>query len=41
MEEVQKAKAAGFRAISLGKSRLRTETAALVAVHTMNLFNQK
>lgn len=41
MEEVQKAEAAGFRAISLGKSRLRTETAALVAVHTMNLFNQK
>ena len=39
-EEVQKAEAAGFRAISLGKSRLRTETAALVAVHIMNLFNQ-
>lgn len=38
-EEVQKAEAAGFRAISLGKSRLRTETAALVAVHIMNLFN--
>lgn len=41
MEEVKQAEAAGFRAISLGKSRLRTETAALVAVHTMNLFNQK
>lgn len=41
VEEVQKAEAAGFRAVSLGKSRLRTETAALVAVHTMNLFNQK
>lgn len=40
-EEVQKAEAAGFRPVSLGKSRLRTETAALVAVHTMNLFNQK
>lgn len=39
-KEVQKAEAAGFRAISLGKSRLRTETAALVAVHIMNLFNQ-
>lgn len=39
-EEVQKAEAAGFQAISLGKSRLRTETAALVAVHIMNLFNQ-
>lgn len=40
-EEVKKAEEAGFRAISLGKSRLRTETAALVAVHIMNLFNQK
>lgn len=40
-EEVQMAVEAGFKAISLGKSRLRTETAALVAVHTMNLFNQK
>lgn len=38
-EEVEKAEAMGFRAISLGQSRLRTETAALVAVHTMNLFN--
>jgi len=27
--------------VSLGKSRLRTETAALVASHTLNLFNQK
>ena len=40
-EGVKKAEEAGFRAISLGKSRLRTETAALVAVHIMNLFNQK
>lgn len=38
-EEVEKAEALGFRSISLGKSRLRTETAALVAVHTLNLFN--
>lgn len=38
-EEVEKAEAMGFRAVSLGKSRLRTETAALVAVHTMNLVN--
>ena len=36
-EEVQKAIAAGFQPISLGKSRLRTETAALVAVHLANL----
>lgn len=40
-EEVQKAIAAGFQPISLGKSRLRTETAALVACHTLNLLNQK
>lgn len=40
-EEVEKAIANGFRPISLGKSRLRTETAALVACHTMNLLNQK
>lgn len=36
-EEVEKAIAHGFRPITLGKSRLRTETAALVAVHLMNL----
>ena len=40
-EEVAKALELGFQPISLGKSRLRTETASLVAVHTMNLFNQK
>lgn len=40
-EEVAKALDAGFQPISLGQSRLRTETAALVAVHTLNLFNQK
>ncbi len=40
-EEVARAIEAGFQPISLGKSRLRTETAALVAVHTLNLLNQK
>ena len=39
-EEVKKAIERGFTPISLGKSRLRTETAALVACHTMNLLNQ-
>lgn len=39
-EEVNKAIKQGFIPISLGKSRLRTETAALVACHTMNLANQ-
>ncbi|MBO4452094.1 MAG: 16S rRNA (uracil(1498)-N(3))-methyltransferase [Bacteroidaceae bacterium] len=40
IDEVQEAEAAGFRSVSLGKSRLRTETAALVAVHLMQLMNQ-
>ena len=39
-EEVKKAIERGFVPISLGKSRLRTETAALVACHTLNLQNQ-
>ena len=36
-EEVALAAEKGFQAGSLGKSRLRTETSALVAVHLMNL----
>ncbi|MDR0895421.1 MAG: 16S rRNA (uracil(1498)-N(3))-methyltransferase [Prevotellaceae bacterium] len=36
-EEVRQALSAGFEPVSLGKSRLRTETAALVACHLMNL----
>lgn len=36
-EEVALAESCGFQPVSLGKSRLRTETAALVAVHLMNL----
>lgn len=39
-EEVKTALDHGFIAISLGQSRLRTETAALVACHTFNLKNQ-
>ena len=38
-EEVEMAIQKGFKPVSLGKSRLRTETAALVAVHIMNLLN--
>lgn len=38
--EVELAKMNGFKEISLGKSRLRTETAALVACHTINLINE-
>ena len=37
VEEVRAAHAAGFRSITLGESRLRTETAALMAVAHVNL----
>ncbi len=40
LDEVKMAEAQGFQSVTLGKSRLRTETAALVAVHLMNLKNQ-
>lgn len=39
-EEVDLAIANGFIPVSLGTSRLRTETAALVACHILNLQNQ-
>lgn len=39
-EEIELAVKAGFRPVSLGDSRLRTETAGLVACHTFNLLNQ-
>ena len=39
-EEVSMSIAHGFTPISLGTSRLRTETAALVACHTTQLLNQ-
>ena len=39
-EEIAAALAAGFVPVSLGESRLRTETAALVACHTIHLLNQ-
>jgi len=38
--EVSLALKNNFREISLGKSRLRTETAAIVACHTINLLNE-
>jgi 16S rRNA (uracil1498-N3)-methyltransferase len=38
-EEIKAAVARGFEAVSLGKSRLRTETAALVACHTAHIVN--
>jgi 16S rRNA (uracil1498-N3)-methyltransferase len=40
IEEVKFALTKGYQSVSLGKSRLRTETAALVAVHCMQIKNQ-
>lgn len=39
-EEIELALQQGFEPISLGESRLRTETAALVACHTIHILNQ-
>jgi 16S rRNA (uracil1498-N3)-methyltransferase len=39
-EEVQKAISNGFIPVSLGTSRLRTETAGVVACHTVGMLNQ-
>lgn len=41
IDEVRLALKNGYRSVSLGTSRLRTETVALVAVHMMQLKNQK
>ena len=39
-EEVEQALACGFRPVMLGPSRLRTETAGVVACHTIQVMNQ-
>jgi 16S rRNA (uracil1498-N3)-methyltransferase len=39
-DEMMAARAAGFVPVSLGESRLRTETAALMACHTIHLLNR-
>jgi len=39
-EEIELAINAGFLPVSLGHSRLRTETAGVVACHTFNLLNE-
>lgn len=41
IDEVKLAEKNGYHSVTLGTSRLRTETAALVAVHMMQLINQK
>ena len=40
-EEVDLARSCGFQIISLGKSRLRTETAGIAACHILNIINEK
>ncbi|MBC5773472.1 16S rRNA (uracil(1498)-N(3))-methyltransferase [Pontibacter sp. KCTC 32443] len=39
-EEIKAAYAAGIRPVTLGESRLRTETAALVACHTLQVLHE-
>ena len=40
-EEIDGALELGFQCISLGKARLRTETAGIAACHVLNILNQK
>ena len=39
-EEIDLAQSCDFQTISLGKSRLRTETAGLAACHILNIINE-
>lgn len=39
-EEIESAFQSGFQAVSLGRSRLRTETAGMAAAHILNLINE-
>lgn len=40
VKEVESAKNQGFTPVNLGKSVLRTETAGIIAVHTMNVLRE-
>ena len=40
-EEVAMAESAGYRGVSLGRTRLRTETAALAACHAIHVLNDE
>ena len=39
-EEVTRSTETGFKPVSLGNSRLRTETAGIAACHILNLINE-
>lgn len=41
LQEIELARGKGWEAVSLGSSRLRTETAAIVACHTAALVNEE
>lgn len=40
-EEIEQAKNLGYEEVHLGKTRLRTETAGIVACHTVNLIKDE
>jgi 16S rRNA (uracil1498-N3)-methyltransferase len=40
-DEIKESKDYGFQPISLGDSRLRTETAGIAACHILNIINEK
>ena len=40
LEEISLAESNGFSGVNLGSSRLRTETAGIVAAHTIHLLNE-
>lgn len=40
IEEVSQALSVGFKKVSLGKSVLRTETAGVIATHSINMINE-
>ena len=39
--EINESQEYGFKPVSLGDNRLRTETAGLAACHILNLLNEK
>ena len=39
--EINESQKFGFKLVSLGNNRLRTETAGLAACHILNLVNEK
>ena len=40
IDEINQSISAGFTSVSLGKSRFRTETAAIIACHSVSFINE-